>query len=319
MALAWSAPFKAPCAGALSATSGASSASASERQVLPVSGSAAQWRHQASVLGLASTACALASGTNRSSARRQQRQVRVAANASGDGKVGFVLLAAGKGKRMGASIPKQYLKLAGLEIALHSFDTALDSGLYEEICVVLDDEYKSLFEGHLKGREASLSKVPKLKFANGGKERQDSVCNGLANITCEFVALHDSARPLVTIAEMEAVIKDAKKTGAALLGVPTKATIKQANMSGDKLVVDNTPDRSTLFEAHTPQVMRAELLRKGFDFVNEKKLEVTDDASIAEALGEEVTLTVGEYTNLKVTTPEDLVIAEAIIAERKAS
>eukprot|EP00971_Amphidinium_carterae_P196375 3896181-Amphidinium_carterae.1 len=85
-------------------------------------------------------------------------------------------------------------------------------------------------------------------------------------------------------------------------------------MSGDKLVVDNTPDRSTLFEAHTPQVMRAELLRKGFDFVNEKKLEVTDDASIAEALGEEVTLTVGEYTNLKFPTSVNNAVLESYFA-----
>eukprot|EP00933_Yihiella_yeosuensis_P008840 TRINITY_DN11451_c0_g1_i1.p1 TRINITY_DN11451_c0_g1~~TRINITY_DN11451_c0_g1_i1.p1 ORF type:complete len:353 (+),score=78.65 TRINITY_DN11451_c0_g1_i1:118-1176(+) len=228
--------------------------------------------------------------------------------------VGVVLLSGGVGKRMGANIPKQYLKLMGLEIVLHSLDTFLECGV-AEIAIVCGDEWRSVFEEHI----AKKGKVgPIIKFTGGGKERQDSVKNGLAQITSEFAAIHDGARPLVTKAEVEKVIDDARKHGAALLAVQTKATVKQASIiakEGEPLVAA-TPNRKLLWEAHTPQVIRADLLRRGFDNAAEKNLEVTDDVSLIECLNEPVKLTEGEYTNIKVTTPEDMAVAEAILKER---
>eukprot|EP00978_Attheya_sp_CCMP212_P023466 scaffold71946_cov58-Attheya_sp.AAC.4 len=162
----------------------------------------------------------------------------------------------------------------------------------------------------------------RLAFANPGKERQGSVENGLAKLvelagsSCEYVAVHDSARPLVTIDEICGVVADAKEYGAAVLGVPCKATIKE---SIDGVLVSRTIPRSTLWEVHTPQVIKIPTLLRGFAKVEAEQLEVTDDVSIVEALGEPVKLTLGEYTNLKITTPEDMDVANAILEERKQS
>lgn len=162
----------------------------------------------------------------------------------------------------------------------------------------------------------------RLFFANPGEERQGSVQNGLNKLVevagdrCQYVAVHDSARPLVTVEEIAGVVDDAKACGAAVLGVPCKATIKE---SQDGETVLRTIPRSRLWEVHTPQVIRIETLLRGFDKVESEGLEVTDDVSIVEALGEPVKLTRGEYTNLKITTPEDMDVAEAILAERDAA
>jgi len=238
----------------------------------------------------------------------------VAAGAAGEASdVGVILLSAGVGKRMGANIPKQYLKLCGLEIALHSLDVFLQCGV-AEIVIVCAEEWQSVFEEYV----ASKGTVqPVIKYTQGGKERQDSVQNGLAQLSTQYAAVHDAARPLVTADEIGKVIADARKYGAALLAVSTKATIKlaQDGPSGEA-VVKTTPDRSTLWEAHTPQVIRADLLRQGFQNAVEKNLAVTDDVSLVESLGEPVKLTEGEYTNIKVTTPEDMSVAEAILRSR---
>ena len=167
-----------------------------------------------------------------------------------------------------------------------------------------------------------LEEFPKqIRFANPGEERQGSVENGLKELEsfsggkCTYVAVHDSARPLVTIQEIIHAVKDAKEYGASVLGVPCKATIKE---SLDGTTVNKTIPRSTLWEVHTPQIVKIETLKRGFQKVAEENLEVTDDVSIVEMLGETVKITKGEYTNLKITTPEDMDVAEAILAEREA-
>ncbi|GAB2278250.1 hypothetical protein Dimus_012941 [Dionaea muscipula] len=223
--------------------------------------------------------------------------------------VSVVLLAGGKGKRMGASMPKQYLPLLGQPIALYSFYTF--SGMIEvkEIVVVCDPSYKEIFED-------TMEKIPVgLKFALPGKERQDSVYSGLQVVDSdsELVCVHDSARPLVTSGDIQKVLKDAWLHGAAVLGVPVKATIKEAN--SDSFVV-RTLDRKTLWEMQTPQVIRPELLKKGFDLVTREGLEVTDDVSIVEHLKHPVYITEGCYTNIKITTPDDLLLAERILGSK---
>ena len=121
--------------------------------------------------------------------------------------------------------------------------------------------------------------------------------------------------PILIHTEVEAVFRDAATHGAAVLGVQTKATIKQAKP--DRFV-EKTLDRSLLWEMHTPQVIQPDILRKGFALVAEKGLAVTDDVSIVEALGLPVFITQGQYTNLKVTTPEDMFIAERLLDEETA-
>merc|ERR1711988_464101 len=117
------------------------------------------------------------------------------------------------------------------------------------------------------------------------------------------MGIHDAARPLVTPDEIYNVLRDGLEHGAAVLGVPMKATVKE---SEDGQFVMRTVDRSRLWEVHTPQVIKPALLREGFKQVEEQKLEVTDDVSIIEQLGLPVKITVGEYTNIKLTTPDDM-------------
>ncbi|KAM7478636.1 hypothetical protein LguiA_026849 [Lonicera macranthoides] len=151
-----------------------------------------------------------------------------------------------------------------------------------------------------------------LKFALPGKERQDSVYSGLqaVDLNSEFVCIHDSARPLVSSEDVKKVMKDALSVGAVVLGVPAKATIKEANSESFAV---KTLDRKTLWEMQTPQVIKPELLKKGFELVNRGGLEVTDDVSIVEHLKHPVYITEGSYTNIKVTTPDDLLLAERIL------
>ncbi|XP_004133739.1 2-C-methyl-D-erythritol 4-phosphate cytidylyltransferase, chloroplastic isoform X1 [Cucumis sativus] len=220
--------------------------------------------------------------------------------------VSVILLAGGKGKRMGASMPKQYLPLLGQPIALYSLYTFSRMIEVKEIIVVCDPSYQDIFE------DAKEKIDIQLKFTLPGKERQDSVYSGLQaiDLNSELVCIHDSARPLVLAGDIQQVLKDGRLNGAAVLGVPVKATIKEAN---DDRFVQKTLDRKTLWEMQTPQVIEPELLRKGFELVNREGLEVTDDVSIVEHLRHPVFITEGSYTNIKVTTPDDLLLAERIL------
>lgn len=221
--------------------------------------------------------------------------------------VSVILLAGGKGKRMGASMPKQYLPLLSQPIALYSFYTFSRMAEVKEIIVVCDPSYRDVFED-------SKHKIQtELKFTLPGKERQDSVYSGLQaiDLTSELVCIHDSARPLVSSGDVEKVLKDGWLNGAAVLGVPVKATIKEAN--SESFVV-RTLDRRTLWEMQTPQVIKPGLLKEGFELVNREGLEVTDDVSIVEHLQHPVYITEGSYTNIKVTTPDDLLLAERILS-----
>jgi 2-C-methyl-D-erythritol 4-phosphate cytidylyltransferase len=240
--------------------------------------------------------------------------------------VGFVVLAGGKGSRMKASLPKQFLELRGVPVLHHSLDLFLErlprfleasgSNPPPHVVLVLDPTYQPEYQPIVD------QYAPRLAFASPGVERQGSVENGLNRLievsagTVQYAAIHDSARPLVTIDEVVRVVRDAKECGAAVLGVPCKATIKE---SEDGQFVLRTIPRSRLWEVHTPQVVAIDTLQRGFAKVAVEGLEVTDDVSIVEALDEPVKLTLGEYTNLKITTPEDMDVAEAILEERKVS
>lgn len=240
--------------------------------------------------------------------------------------VGFVVLAGGTGSRMKANMPKQYLPLRGKPVLHHSLELFLDmlpdyckangKSAPEHVVLVMDPTYQPEYQAFIEKYPAG-----RLTFANPGVERQGSVENGLNKLVevsggkCKYSAIHDSARPLVTLEEVCNVVSDAKEHGAAVLGVPCKATIKE---SGDSAFVLRTIPRARLWEVHTPQVVNIDTLLRGFKKVAEEDLEVTDDVSIVEALGEPVKLTQGEYTNLKITTPEDMDVATAILEDRAA-
>lgn len=241
--------------------------------------------------------------------------------------VGVILLAGGTGSRMRSATPKQFLPLAGTPILRRSaglFLTPATPGI-THLTVVLDAAARPAY-ADLPAAAAAAG--VSFAWAAPGDERQASVVSGLASLPAgvALVAVHDAARPCVTAAEVRAVVADAAVHGAAVLGVPVKATVKEAAVGGDgdgngdggDLFVARTLDRGRLWEAATPQVVERGLLERGFAEVRQSGAAVTDDVSVVEAVGGRVKLTRGEYTNLKITTPEDMLVAEAILAARAA-
>lgn len=149
----------------------------------------------------------------------------------------------------------------------------------------------------------------------GSDTRQQSVRNGVNAITfpAEYIAIHDGARPLIRPADIEKVIADARRTGAATLGVPVKDTIKIVR-SG---IIEATPERAALWQTQTPQVFLCSLYRDAMQIADEQGKDYTDDCQLVEALGVSVTMTEGSYTNLKLTTPEDFAVAEALLLKEE--
>ncbi|KAG2447357.1 hypothetical protein HYH02_007685 [Chlamydomonas schloesseri] len=213
---------------------------------------------------------------------------------------------------MGAAIPKQYLELRGQPIATYSLETFARMPEVGEIVIVCDPSWRDVFEKRFPGLPSHLT----FKWALPGAERQDSVFNGLQQVDAgaAIVAVHDSARPLVTAQDALRCMLDGMTVGAAVLGVQVKPTIKEVDKSG---MVIQTLQRSKLWEVQTPQCIRPALLKEGFDLVKRNNLEVTDDVSIIEAMGKPVKITPGAYTNIKVTTPDDMAVAEKFLDEHK--
>lgn len=160
--------------------------------------------------------------------------------------------------------------------------------------------------------EAEAAGITKLAACTtGGSKRQESVINGIKMISkeAELVAVHDGARPLVKPEHIEKVIRDASVFGGATLGVPVKDTIKTVD---DGLITD-TPPRSSLYITQTPQIFKRSLYFEGIDFALEHGLDFTDDCQLVEAIGGKVAMTTGDYTNIKITTPEDIKLAEVLM------
>ncbi len=160
--------------------------------------------------------------------------------------------------------------------------------------------------------EAEAAGITKLAACTtGGATRQESVINGIKKISrdTELVAVHDGARPLVKPENIERVIRDASVFGGATLGVPVKDTIKTVE---DGLITD-TPPRKLLYITQTPQIFKRSLYFEGIDFALEHGLDFTDDCQLVEAIGGKVAMTVGDYTNIKITTPEDIRLAEVLL------
>lgn len=160
--------------------------------------------------------------------------------------------------------------------------------------------------------EAEKAGITKLAACTtGGSTRQESVINGVRCISkeTELIAIHDGARPLVKPEHIEKTVKDAKIFGGATLGVPVKDTIKTVE---DGLITD-TPPRKLLYNTQTPQIFKRTLYFEGIDFALEHGLDFTDDCQLVEAIGGKVAMTVGDYSNIKITTPEDIAIAEVLL------
>jgi len=227
-----------------------------------------------------------------------------------DERVAVVLLAGGSGSRMKANMPKQFLELNGRPVLQHSLELLSKVQQLEALVLVINDEFRDL-----PFLTEAMAADARIKLAAPGKERQDSVSNGLDAVPadCTLVAIHDSARPLVLLDDVHQCLADGAEHGAAVLAVPMKSTVKE---SEDGEFVAQTLVRSKLWEIQTPQVVRPEVLREGFRKVAEEGWEVTDDVSIVERMGKPVKLTVGDYENFKLTTPEDMVVASQIMEAR---
>lgn len=205
--------------------------------------------------------------------------------------ISVIFLAGGRGLRLGASIPKQYLDLNGKKVFQHSLDKLSNLG---EVVVVAEEDYRDYFSG-IK------------TFADPGERRQDSVYNGLQVSKGEWILIHDASRPFPQEDDIHNLIEEAYETGAATLALPLKFTIKEA--LSDR-IVRNTPDRSHFWEIQTPQMVRRDILEAGFKKSLEEGITVTDDVSLAELTGAPVKLVMGSDKNIKITTAEDLACAE---------
>jgi 2-C-methyl-D-erythritol 4-phosphate cytidylyltransferase len=216
-----------------------------------------------------------------------------------------VVVSAGTGQRLGQD--KTFSDLMGKPVIAWSLDILQDSGIINDIVLVL---HKNGLDGGKKlVAERGWSKV--VSVCEGGRLRQDSVRNGLERISnCEYVLVHDGARPFLTKKLIEDGIEAVRQIGAAVAAVPVKDTIKEVD--GDELVT-RTLERSLLWAVQTPQVFRVDILKKAYMALN---CEFTDDAAIVERAGYKVKLYPGDYSNIKITTPEDLILAEMTARSR---
>lgn len=220
-------------------------------------------------------------------------------------KVTVIIAAAGNASRMGG-IPKQLAELCGKPVIVHSMEVFQKMDEVTEIIVSAKDEHADII-----GEMAEKYGITKLAaVVSGGETRQQSVINGLkaASKDTELIAVHDAARPLVKEKFVRQCIRDAEIFGAAAPGVPVKDTLKVVNGG---LVVD-TPDRSSLYAIQTPQIFQKAVYYKGINFAAEHGLDFTDDCQLVEAVGVKVCVSPSDYFNIKITTPEDLKIAEIL-------
>ena len=222
-----------------------------------------------------------------------------------------IIAAAGSGSRLASDRPKQFLQLAGTPIIFHTLKPFEECESIHEIVVVLPAEESAGFLS-MAGK-FGLRKLSKV--VPGGATRADSVKRGLLAIrsaTAEIVAVHDGVRPFVTVEEIEQTIEAARENGAAILVAPVVDTIKEV-VEG---MIVGTLDRTKLRRALTPQCFRYDLLRKAFENLDVHDPTLTDEGSMIERLGENVTAVEGSAYNIKITTPEDLAIAEAFLKRK---
>jgi 2-C-methyl-D-erythritol 4-phosphate cytidylyltransferase len=225
--------------------------------------------------------------------------------------VAALVLAAGRGDRLGEGVPKAFVELAGQPLLAHALAALAASRSVDLVVPVIARADRPRWEA-LRPRLASLPKLA--EPAIGGAERQDSMAAGLAALPPDVahVAVHDAARPLVRPEAVERVVAAALRDGAAILAVPVRDTIKRVR--GARVV--ETPDRSECFAAQTPQVFRVDVLREALAKAVAEGRVGTDDAAIVEALGVPVTVVPGDLDNLKVTHAADLPLAERALSQR---
>ncbi len=226
-----------------------------------------------------------------------------------------IVLAGGRGKRMNSAVPKQFLTIKDKPVLYYSLKTFEDSFIDSVILVAGEDDVEYCRNEIVD--KYGFQKVDKI--VTGGKERYHSVLNGIkAAGECDYVFIHDGARPFVTQDMLARLLETVKKYHACVAGMPVKDTIKIADEEG---FIETTPKRELVWMIQTPQVFEYELIKKAYLILEkdeysllQKGISITDDAMVVEnLLGEKVKLTEGSYQNIKITTPEDLAIAEGFL------
>lgn len=221
---------------------------------------------------------------------------------------GVVIVAAGTGSRMKMGINKQFIKLEGKEIIAYTIEKFYNNSNIEDIVVVVKEDESEFFKKEILDKY----NFKNIKIAYGGKERQDSVYNGLKSLDkkCDVVLIHDGARPFVSDKIIYNCIEEVKEHKAIVVGVPVKDTIKI--IDNDKNIVD-TPNRSVLWAVQTPQTFDYNILIDAYKDAFKSGFYGTDDAMLVERIGYKVKMVEGSYNNIKITTKEDLSVGSQIL------
>lgn len=229
-----------------------------------------------------------------------------------------IILAAGIGKRMNIDIPKQYIVLSNETILKRTITNVLKTNYIDECILVIRKEdikkakeiIQDITRNNIKNNDF------KIKYVIGGKERQDSAYNGIKAVSdnTDIILVHDGVRPFIKKEIIEDAIKSVEITGSVATAVKVKDTIKYTKDGGK--IVESTPKRENLRAIQTPQVFKKDILKKAYDIAYNEKYYSTDDASLVEYAGGDVYLIEGDYSNIKITTKEDLILANAIIQEK---
>ncbi len=229
-------------------------------------------------------------------------------------KVTAIVLAAGQGKRMHSTVAKQFLILRDKPVVYYSLK-AFEMSSVDEVLLVAGEGQVEYCREHIV-KAYGLKKVSGI--IEGGKERYDSVYRALMNCgSSDYVLIHDGARPFIDVNSIEEIIRQVRECKACIFATPVKETIKVVDGEG---IITSTPDRATLWTAQTPQAFEYGAIHRAYElFYQEKETRgktVTDDAMVYETyLGKPVRVLKGDYHNLKLTTPEDLIIAEQIMGQ----
>ncbi len=223
--------------------------------------------------------------------------------------VAAIVVAAGSGTRMGYN--KQMALLSGVPVLARSLLAFEQAECIRDVVVVTREQ--EMADVQKLVQEYNITKV--IAIVEGGAQRQDSVASGLSALAEDtvYVAIHDGARPLVEPKMIEAVVSNAKQTGAAALAVPLKDTVKLA----EDYLIQKTLDRSQLWAMQTPQVFDLKRYLEAIAVLQEANQSVTDDCQVMEQAGYPVVITPGSYRNIKITTPEDMLIAQVLLGEEK--
>lgn len=225
-----------------------------------------------------------------------------------------IIAAGGSGLRMGLAMPKQFAKLAGIPILVHAIRAFQDAPSVHAIIVVAPGNFLEQTEKLLAEHGLACG----TKLVPGGARRQDSVFAGLTSLPadCEMVAVHDGARPLISPSLIERCILEAATHGAAIAALPVKDTLKSV---GEENLIQHTVDRAKLWQAQTPQVVRRDWLEKAYEKTTADDFTATDEASLLEYAGLPIRVVEGAESNIKITRPEDLLIAEALLMNTRVA